>query len=181
MRHWILFILYTALIISIGLLARLVYVTTTGRPKVIRRKDGKTCSLAVFLGSGGHTSEMMQLIKALPQDRYTSRTYIMTTNDRFSLDKALEYEKSISTSNQVTSHSSQFSLIYLPRARNVHQRWLSTPLSVLFAFAKCVHRFVIQESYLGQCAQADVIIMNGPGTCVPIVASIYLLRVSLPL
>lgn len=178
-----------AVLFVLGISFRITLICTIFRPRIEKKKKTSKCSIAVFLGSGGHTSEMMQLIKALPTNRYNSRTYIMTSNDLFSMDKAIEYEKSISiklssTSSQLidssSSSSASVNLIILPRARNVHQKWLSTPISVLIAFAYSTYHLVLRPTFLApNSAQLpDVILMNGPGTCVPIVAAVYILRVS---
>jgi hypothetical protein len=160
--------------ISACVLIRIVLLVTLSRPPIKKRRYNEQCRIAVFLGSGGHTSEMVQLLAALPIDRYPNRTYIVTTSDRFSMEKALQFEKSISTSS-----TTSFDFIQLPRARHVHQKWLSTPLSVLIAFAVSTYHLVwLPLMNRTSKAQHEAIIMNGPGTCVPIVASVYLLRVS---
>lgn len=165
-----------AAVISVCIFVRLLLLISWSRPQIKKRKPTEKCRIAVFLGSGGHTSEMMQLIQALPIGRYTSRTYIVTTSDRFSMEKALDYEKTLWDANTATS----FDFIQLPRARNVHQRWLSTPLSVLLAFTASTYHLVLRPMLLERkkVSVPDAILMNGPGTCVPIVASVYMLRVS---
>lgn len=160
---------------TLCILIRLLLLVSWARPKGRKRTPGRdTCSLAIFLGSGGHTSEMMQLVCALPTNRYHSRTYIVSKGDRFSMDKALAYEKSI------TDPKRTFRFVRLPRARSVHQRWLTTPLSVVVALAVSVYHLVLCPLLLDRknARIPDAILMNGPGTCVPIVAAVYLLRVS---
>jgi beta-1,4-N-acetylglucosaminyltransferase len=177
---------WAAAVLSFAVSLRVILICTSSRPSIKKRKAGETCRVAVFLGSGGHTSEMMQLLKALPPHRYNARTYILTTSDRFSMDKALEYEKSIASSIDsatdatAAANPSSFDFIQLPRARSVHQKWLSTPISVLIAFAVSVHQLVLLPTVLAprKVLLPDAIIMNGPGTCVPIVAAVYILRVS---
>ncbi|KAG8821152.1 UDP-N-acetylglucosamine transferase subunit [Serendipita sp. 400] len=51
-----------------------------------------TCRVAVFLGSGGHTSEMLQMMKGLDLERYEPRLYIVSEGDQFSAGKAAEFE-----------------------------------------------------------------------------------------
>ncbi|KAF9507999.1 glycosyltransferase family 1 protein [Hydnum rufescens UP504] len=43
-----------------------------------KRRPVDTCSLAVFLGSGGHTGEAILLLSSLDFTRYTPRTYIIS-------------------------------------------------------------------------------------------------------
>lgn len=42
---------------------------------------------------GGHTAEMMQLVKALDPKRYAPRIYIMANSDLLSKQKAIESEQ----------------------------------------------------------------------------------------
>lgn len=189
------------------------------------------CHVAVFLGSGGHTTEMIQLLQALPSERYTSRTYIVSRGDQFSIARAREAEAqmqrqrqrhdltqgtpapsespqtkayafaSAKETSQVddnegeetapapapsaedASASPAIDVLELPRARRVHQAWISTPLSVLLAFTACVDRIVLRPVPRARHRAsirhqfADVVLMNGPGTCVPLVAAIWILRV----
>jgi beta-1,4-N-acetylglucosaminyltransferase len=168
--------------IGVCIFIRLVLITSLLRPPIKRRASSEKCRIAVFLGSGGHTSEMMQLLRALPTETYHHRTYIVTTSDKFSMKKALEYESTLSeeATKKNESTPTSFDFIELPRARNVHQKWLSTPATVILAFGACCYHLVLRPLFFDRkkAVLPDLIIMNGPGTCVPIVASIYVLRVS---
>lgn len=141
-------------------------------------------TVAVFLGSGGHTTELLQLVSALPTQRYTRRIYLVSSGDRFSLEKAKELEKKLSssTSNSDSQHPPDAKVIQIPRARNVHQSFLTTPLTLAKSIAFCVDHVSLRPLLRRVRGEdrilADVILMNGPGTCVPIVAAVYLLRVS---
>ncbi|GAC95933.1 glycosyltransferase [Pseudozyma hubeiensis SY62] len=140
--------------------------------------------VAVFLGSGGHTTELLQLVSALPTQRYTRRIYLVSSGDHFSLEKAKKLEKKLSSSS--SSSDSQdppdAKVIQIPRARNVHQSFLTTPITLAKSIVFCVDhvslRPLLRRVKGGDGILADVILMNGPGTCVPIVAAVYLLRVS---
>ncbi|PIL36101.1 hypothetical protein GSI_01761 [Ganoderma sinense ZZ0214-1] len=57
-----------------------------------RRGDSGKCSLAVFLGSGGHTSEALSLLSALDFNRYAPRIYIISEGDTLSMQKAVVLE-----------------------------------------------------------------------------------------
>ncbi|UZJ56994.1 hypothetical protein CBS101457_006314 [Exobasidium rhododendri] len=177
--QWLKLGLASAVVFIAVILVRLLLIFSSARPPVKKRKTSETCRIAVFLGSGGHTSEMMQLLRALPTERYNHRTYIATKEDKFSMNKALEYELSLSAeTTKLTDTATSFDFIQLPRARNVHQRWVSTPLSVLLAFGACCYQFILRPLLLDRKTTflPDVIIMNGPGTCVPIAAAVYVLR-----
>lgn len=135
--------------------------------------------LADSCTKGGHTTELLQLLSALSPKRYTPRLYIISEGDRFSRAKAIEHEASWSLPHDSDGGGSQqkqqpahYSFIELPRARKVHQSFLSAPASVVLALAACMRQFVWKRTEL------DVILMNGPGTCVPIVLTVYVQRVS---
>ncbi|PWN35145.1 glycosyltransferase family 1 protein [Meira miltonrushii] len=151
------------------------------------RDPASKCKVAVFLGSGGHTTEMLQLLSALPVQRYSPRVYVVASGDQFSQTKAAEAEGR--RGEEVDREAEKggkddFQFVTLPRARNVHQAWLSTPLTVLIAFIACIKHIVLPSfSRSAQSGKqqhsspfADLILMNGPGTCVPIVASVWILR-----
>lgn len=52
----------------------------------------QTCRLVAFLGSGGHTGEMIRLLNALDFAKFNHRTYLVSTGDNMSLSKARELE-----------------------------------------------------------------------------------------
>lgn len=155
-------------------------------PKMI---SNDKCTVAVFLGSGGHTTELLQLVSALPTERYCRRIYLVSSGDRFSLEKANDLERRLSTSTASPDNPQQSKVIRIPRARKVHQSFLTTPFSLARSIAFCIDHVALRP-ILGRVLGssdvearsdgilADVILMNGPGTCVPIVAAVYLLRVS---
>lgn len=135
-------------------------------------------SLALFLGSGGHTAELLQMAAALPSERYSPRTYIVSGGDELSARKAHQAEKAragMQTEAQTPKNKdgrkvSAYRVLTLPRARNVGQSWLTTPITTL--------RSLVSASWLVFAGpKLDVVLMNGPGTCVPLVAATYLLRV----
>lgn len=57
----------------------------------------------------------------------------------------------------------------IPRARNVGQSWITTPFSTLHA--------VFVSAYVLYMNSPDLIIANGPGTCVPVGLLGFLFRV----
>jgi len=52
---------------------------------------GSVCTLIV-LGSGGHTAEMLALLKNFPLQKYSSRQYVLAATDRMSAQKAEQFE-----------------------------------------------------------------------------------------
>lgn len=133
------------------------------------RPAGPLC-IAAVLGSGGHTTEMLSILQALPRDRYTPRVYVVSSGDTLSLPKAREAE-----GGTLAPHPMQG--LVIPRARTVRQSWLTTPFTVLGSLAYCLWHVGLAPWWLRRTPWADVLVMNGPATCVPVVAAIWAMRV----
>jgi hypothetical protein len=120
--------------------------------------------------SGGHTAELIAMLSALPPERYTPRTYFISAGDMHSRGKAAALETRLGGSAHVVT---------LPRARAVKQSFLSAPASTVVALAGCMQAIVLPQLCAGRRRVGpEMLLMNGPGTCVPLVASVYVLRVS---
>jgi len=145
-------------------------------PKASRPRRG-CCRLAVFLGSGGHTSEALTLLSSLDFSRYRPRTYICSQGDLLSAKKAAVLEAAKAA--EVPSHPPQdthstppYSIVTIPRARRVHQSLLTTPLTAARSLAICFSYVVLAPLITGE-PFADVVIMNGPGTCCMLCLAVY--------
>lgn len=57
----------------------------------------------------------------------------------------------------------------------MHQSFLSTPLTLARSVVFCIDHVALRPLTKGRIP-ADIVLMNGPGTCVPIVAAVYMLR-----
>ncbi|KAF9793465.1 glycosyltransferase family 1 protein [Thelephora terrestris] len=135
-----------------------------------KRAASDTCGLAVFLGSGGHTTEALALVSALDFSRYNPRTYIISDGDNLSAQKAHELEERKSERNR----ESNYTIIYVPRARRVHQPLWTTPPTVLASLVTCVKHAI--HAALQPEPVWDILILNGPGTCFSICTAVYLNR-----
>ncbi|KAG8996811.1 UDP-N-acetylglucosamine transferase subunit [Tulasnella sp. JGI-2019a] len=133
------------------------------------KKDGYT--VAVFLGSGGHTTEALKLLSALDFKQYRRRVYLVSSGDALSIGKVRELE---SVKGQAGDES-VFDLIELPRARRVHQSLLSTPPTFIRSLAAAIYHISILPGYRGE-PLADALILNGPGTCVSVVTAVWISR-----
>jgi beta-1,4-N-acetylglucosaminyltransferase len=139
------------------------------------------------------------MLRRLPLDptRYTFRTYIVTSGDSFSASKAVDFEatlqerykdsqgKDTGGGNADLSPSYQpdnYSVISVPRARRVHQSFLTAPLSTLQCFWACLQ--ILQGIHPAQrpiprktpSPYPDLILTNGPATAVCVVLAAKLLR-----
>ena len=61
--------------------------------KPSHRSKRHPCRLVVFLGSGGHTGEMLRLLCGLDFEQYAERVYLVSSGDALSLAKVAELEK----------------------------------------------------------------------------------------
>uniref|UniRef100_A0A3Q2SNG0 UDP-N-acetylglucosamine transferase subunit ALG14 n=1 Tax=Fundulus heteroclitus TaxID=8078 RepID=A0A3Q2SNG0_FUNHE len=112
-------------------------------------------AVLVVAGSGGHTTEIMRLMESLSA-AYTPRHYVIADTDKMSEDKIVAFE-----SSEPQSHSNlQFTINRIPRSREVHQSWSSSVVSTLNAL-----RYSLPLLFR---LRPDMVLCNGPGTCVPL-------------
>ncbi|KAG1839034.1 glycosyltransferase family 1 protein [Suillus subalutaceus] len=140
----------------------------------------RTCSIAIFLGSGGHTSEALKLASALDFGRYSPRTYIVSEGDAFSAQKALALEHLKATDDTLSDDQPQYRLLTIPRARRVHQSLLSTPPDAVKSLLACMYLVSVRPLFNKGAFRepfVDLLILNGPGTCVILCAAILLNRI----
>lgn len=123
------------------------------------------------LGSGGHTTEALHLLSSLDLSKFTYRTYIVSSGDAFSAQKAADFERARG------SLESSFTIKEIPRARRVGQSWVSTPASCLQCLMGC---FVALAGRGGShnWGMADVVVCNGPGSAVMVVLACLYYKVS---
>ncbi|CAO2658703.1 Nn.00g064260.m01.CDS01 [Neocucurbitaria sp. VM-36] len=59
------------------------------------RKRPIATRVLIVLGSGGHTHEMFDLLRDLDTRKYTHRTYVVSSGDAFSAQRAVQFEKGL--------------------------------------------------------------------------------------
>ncbi|XP_006882553.1 PREDICTED: UDP-N-acetylglucosamine transferase subunit ALG14 homolog [Elephantulus edwardii] len=127
----------------------------------------ESLSLLVVAGSGGHTTEILRLLGNL-SNAYSPRHYVFADTDEmsahkirsFELDRAEKYASSLYT---------QYTTDRIPRSREVQQSWLSTVLTTVYS--------MLYSLPLTFRLKPDLVLCNGPGTCVPICVSALLLGI----
>lgn len=162
--------------------ARLYMVLPDGARAAPRSRRQPAVTMLV-LGSGGHTTELLSMSGALDRARYAPRHYVLAASDRGSASRALAFELGSELAGRLTASTSDAAALdaclieasagaariwRVPRAREVGQAWLSSALTTLWAF---VHSALVVLR-----VRPDVVLCNGPGTCVPIVVAAYMLR-----
>ncbi|XP_016301462.1 UDP-N-acetylglucosamine transferase subunit ALG14 homolog [Sinocyclocheilus anshuiensis] len=129
-------------------------------------KPGQKGSVSVMVvaGSGGHTTEIVRLMGSLSRS-YNPRHYVIADTDKMSEDKIRTFE----AEREKSGLPSQFTIHRIPRSREVRQSWSSSVLSSLSALMSSVP--------LVFRLQPDMVLCNGPGTCVPLCAAGLLLGI----
>lgn len=136
---------------------------------------------------GGHTGEMLRLLETMDLQRYSERVYLLSTGDALSERRVLEVERTNGTGNVRGSlrhycmrleadPSSQFSFRVIPRARKVHQSYVTAVFTTSWTLLHCLW-LACALPLLQRRQFADVVLLNGPGSCVPLAAAIALPQV----
>ena len=139
--------LFVTYLMVIGILRKIL-------SKDLQSSDEEKVSTLVILGSGGHTTEMLRLVSALSDEKYTPKKFMLAETDSSSIHKLKDnnYDQNI---------------IFIPRSREVRQSWITTIFSTIKATIYCCR---ILHEY-----RPTLLLCNGPGTCVPpcLVAWLY--------
>lgn len=122
---------------------------------------------------------MLQRTKLDPQI-YTYRTYLISSGDTLSAGKAREFEAHVQES-QGHAQNNNYTIVTVPRARRVHQSYLTAPFSTLQCFWACLNVLrglhpdqKLPKEYVS--LYPDLILTNGPATAVCVVAAAKLIR-----
>ncbi|CDW61036.1 Alg14 domain containing protein [Trichuris trichiura] len=109
----------------------------------------------VVLGSGGHTGEMLRLVGALNRNLYAPMLFMVADNDPLSVTKAKD------------AFGPTVHIVYITRCRQVKQPLASTffpgIISLLQSFAEIFRM------------RPELILCNGPGTCIPICMAAFVM------
>ncbi|KAJ8441023.1 hypothetical protein Cgig2_021387 [Carnegiea gigantea] len=157
-------------VLTLIVLRLLFVIHRTGKP--LRPTAVKPLSTLIVLGSGGHTAEMLNLLAALQKDRFYPRYYIAAATDNMSLQKARSFESSSDDEIflrlvQMGKDKAEYMQIY--RSREVGQSYITSVGTTLVAIAHAL--------WLMIKIRPQVILCNGPGTCIPICGIAFLFKV----
>ncbi|XP_018417881.1 PREDICTED: UDP-N-acetylglucosamine transferase subunit ALG14 homolog [Nanorana parkeri] len=121
-------------------------------------------SLLVVAGSGGHTTEILRLLSSLSTS-YSPVHYVLAETDKMSEDKIHSFE-----SAKVNGTPKPLYTIHrIPRSREVRQSWSSSVLTTIQSF---LYSFPLTARL-----KPDLVLCNGPGTCIPVCFSALLLGI----
>lgn len=113
--------------------------------------------IAVFVALSGHTTEMIEIVKRLNFDKYSPRYYVAADGE----DK--------SASEKLCSIEPDKVIYMIRRSRKVHQSYVSSIFTTMQSFFDSLP-IIIQ-------LRPNLILTNGPGTCVPICIAAFMLKV----
>lgn len=108
---------------------------------------------------------MLRIIKYLDIAKYAPRYYVIAKTDANSILKLVDVE----VEKEPEKEKHNFEIIAIPRSREVKQSYLTAIFSTIYATLSCIpHLLRIQP---------DLILTNGPGTCVPICLVAFWLKI----
>jgi len=125
----------------------------------------KPIKVLIILGSGGHTTEMIKVLSHIDLSVYKPRIYCVAKTDKISVTKLKQFEEN----NYLEVKGDHFNVKMIPRSREVGQSYLTsiwTTIFALFASINVVYKIM-----------PDLILCNGPGTCIPICFAVRLIRI----
>ena len=126
---------------------------------LIKKPSLSDKTLMVVLGSGGHTTEMLQMLDGLQVAKYGHVCLVLGHSDTWSLTKLQASQ---------TLQLSQVTLVRLFRAREVKQSYLTSVASTLVGF--------VHACWIVVKNRPDLIVTNGPGTAVPLCYASFILQ-----
>ncbi|KAF9261111.1 oligosaccharide biosynthesis protein Alg14 like protein, partial [Marasmius fiardii PR-910] len=129
-----------------------------------------------LVSSGGHTSEALTLLSSIDFERYTPRVYVVSEGDSLSIQKVQDLE----VTKVHTFQQNQYAILTVPRARKVHQSLTTTPFTAFLSFLKCFYYVTLLPNWSSVPKSkpfADVLVVNGPGTCFILCMAVLVNRV----
>lgn len=113
----------------------------------------------VVLGSGGHTTEMIQMINHLDPKMYAPLLYVVASTDDTSERRLAAAEKGRSAD----------AIYKIPRSREVGQSYFTSIATTLWSF--------VWALWLVGKIRPQLLVCNGPGTCLPVAIATFLYRI----
>ncbi|KAB8670380.1 hypothetical protein FH972_026293 [Carpinus fangiana] len=147
-------------------------------PQQPLRKLGTPTHLLIVLGSGGHTAEMLAMLRNLDTAHVTRRSYIVSSGDDFSARKAVDFEQTLeeraATQDGKSSNvgPAAYSIHVVPRARRIYQPLYTAPFTSAQCFAGCLRVLLAGRKQ----ERPDLIVTNGPATAVIVVFAALVLK-----
>lgn len=139
------------------ILARIIYFIFIKRNKP--RGRSHPVKTMIILGSGGHTAEMLRIVRHLNHKNYSPRIYISAQTDKLSAEKVKDLE----------GGNKDYKVIDIYRSREVRQSYLTSIWTTVLA--------TLDSLPILWRENPELILCNGPGTCVPLCIIAFLFKV----
>lgn len=139
---------------------RIIYLIQFKSKNKFNKKSAKTL---IVIGSGGHTHEMVRLVKNLNPELYNPRSYVMADTDLSSENKIIELEQSF-----VKNSVGKYQILKIPRSRSVNQSLITSVVTTCHS--------ILYSIPLILKMMPDLILCNGPGTCIPVCLIAFLVN-----
>lgn len=124
----------------------------------------KGSNMMIFLGSGGHTGEMMRILDNVDLNNF-NRTWVTSSGDSTSILKCKKYED-----ERLTSSHNKLDYLVLHRARTVGESIILSVFSTVRSLMSTVQRLYDLPQF------PSILLLNGPGTSVPLAYIIFVLK-----
>ncbi|KAL0130443.1 hypothetical protein PUN28_002249 [Cardiocondyla obscurior] len=151
--RYLLFLAFACILV----LARIFYLIFIKSKKPIQRSYA--IKTMIILGSGGHTAEMLRIVKHLNIKNYSPRIYIHAQTDKLSVEKVKDLEGS----------NRDYKIVAIYRSREVLQSYFTSIWTTIFATLNSLP-ILWREN-------PELILCNGPGTCVPLCVTAFFFKV----
>ena len=136
-------------------------------------------TLLVVLGSGGHTAEMLALLQGFRSPCVSAVHFVVAATDNHSEEKARRWTAAVASAAPATAtgpsgaRQSQPRVLTthfhrVTRSREVGQGWVSSACTTVMALAECL--------WLVLRVRPTLVVVNGPGTCLPLVYAAFLCK-----
>lgn len=136
----------------------------TATEAIVGAKRKTPAKTMIVMGSGGHTAEMLQIVERLDFAKYAPRQYVIAEADKTSVVKVIDVE----VRREPDQAKQQYEIMTITRSRYVHQGYFSSVFTTLAAIGNSIP--VVLRT------RPDLILTNGPGTCVPICLVAFLAK-----
>jgi beta-1,4-N-acetylglucosaminyltransferase len=134
---------------------------TSQRHNNVVTKRIKPVKTVIVLGSGGHTTEMLDMIKNLSPSNYSPLIFVVASTDDTS------ERRLVAVMGETILSSSK--IYKIPRSREVGQSYVTSVWTTLWSF---VHALTLTSRL-----RPGLLLCNGPGTCLPIAISTLFWRI----
>ena len=168
-------VLFVFIIRVILVLQQIKSAKANGNTSAFRKIRKRPVRTLAVLGSGGHTTEMLHLLTSVTSENYTPLNYVMASSDTTSKNRLGAFDASTAKSpSDKSGHSKTlppYNEIYtIPRAREVGQSYFTSIFTTINSILHSA-RIVLIDT------RPDLLLINGPGTCLPIALCTFMARV----